>query len=244
MNVNIQIRKSKGGKLTVSLRELYDYLGHHSSNWSTWSKRNIVNNDFAIENVDYRGFVVTKSGNETTDYEVTINLAKKIAMMSRTEKGDQVREYFLECEKKAKGGMIPPAQLSKLDILKMAITSEEERLRLEEENKVLQPKAAFYDAVADSKDNLDMSAVAKLLDFPNMGRNNLFKFLKSQQILRENNEPYQRYMQYFHIIEQKFESKGETHINIKTLVTQKGVDFIRKKLEQYQITIEAMNKAS
>ena len=48
------------------------------------------------------GFVIMTNGNETTDFAVTIDLAKKLAMQVRTEKGEMVRNYFLECEKRLK----------------------------------------------------------------------------------------------------------------------------------------------
>ncbi|MNW68491.1 Phage antirepressor protein KilAC domain protein [compost metagenome] len=50
-----------------------------------------------------------------------------------------------------------------------------------------------------------------------------------------NNQPYQRYVDsgYFRVIEQKYmKPDGSTNINIKTLVYQKGLDFIRRTLEK------------
>jgi phage antirepressor YoqD-like protein len=45
-----------------------------------------------------------------------------------------------------------------------------------------------------------------------------------------NNRPYQKYIDsgYFRVIEQKYMKNGEEHINFKTLVYQRGLDFIRK----------------
>jgi hypothetical protein len=42
------------------------------------------------------------SGNETQDFALTLDFAKRLAMMAKTEKGESVRLYFLACEKKAK----------------------------------------------------------------------------------------------------------------------------------------------
>lgn len=100
----------------------------------------------------------------------------------------------------------------------------------------LKPKAEFFDAVTDSKDAFDMKNVANVLDM-GIGRNNLFKFLRDQKILMSDNRPYQDYIDrgYFRVIEQKYDKGyGETGISIKTLVFQKGVDFIRKRLLQCQ----------
>lgn len=108
--------------------------------------------------------------------------------------------------------------------------------RLAVENQELKPKAEFFDAVTDSKDAFDMKNVANVLDM-GIGRNNLFKFLRDQKILMSDNRPYQDYIDrgYFRVIEQKYDKGyGETGISIKTLVFQKGVDFIRKRLLQCQ----------
>lgn len=97
----------------------------------------------------------------------------------------------------------------------------------------MKPKEDFYDAVTDSKDAIDIGSVSKVLNFPNMGRNKLFSFLREHSVLMNNNVPYQRYIDagYFRVIETAFEiSSGNTIVNTKTLVYQKGVDFIRKLL--------------
>ncbi len=232
----IEIRKSEGGKNTVSLRELYEFLNLDKSHWSRWVRMNITGNSFATENVDYKGFAIMAKGNKTTDYEITLELAKKIAMMANTKEGNQVREYFIDCEKKAKESQtFDPAKLSRIDILHMALDSESKRLELEAENKELRPKAEFYDAVTNSNSDLDMGQVAKVLNYKGFGRTNLFRFLREQKVLKSNNEPYQRFVDsgYFRLIEQRFVRDDHTHINVKTIVLQKGVDFIRRKVDSY-----------
>lgn len=109
------------------------------------------------------------------------------------------------------------------------------RKELEVEKQVNAPKIEFYDAVAGSKDAIEMQYVAKVLSIKGMGRNNLFEFLRNKGILDRNNIPYQRYIDqgYFRTIEQKWHTPtGETKINIKTLVYQKGIDFIRKLIKE------------
>lgn len=94
------------------------------------------------------------------------------------------------------------------------------------------PKAEFFDAVAESKDAIDLGSAAKVLNM-GMGRNGLFDFMRENAILMPNNQPYQKYIDqgYFRTIEQKYtKPDGTTCINIKTLVYQKGLDFIRKQL--------------
>jgi|WetSurMetagenome_2_1015567.scaffolds.fasta_scaffold00725_2 phage antirepressor YoqD-like protein len=96
-----------------------------------------------------------------------------------------------------------------------------------------QPKVDFFDAVADSKDAMDMSNVAKILDC-GMGRNQIFDILRNSGVLQQNNVPYQKFVDagLFRVVEQKYStSDGSVHINIKTLVYQKGIDYIRKVIK-------------
>ena len=99
---------------------------------------------------------------------------------------------------------------------------------------VQQPKVEFFDAVAESKTAIEMKLIANTLHFKNVGRNKLFCILREQGILNSGNVPYQRYIDcgYFRTIEQKYTvPSGETRINIKTLVYQRGLDYIRKMLK-------------
>lgn len=110
MNELIKVTE-KDGKQIVSARELYLLLGHDPSNYARWSKSNIVENPYAIENEDWVAVVMgdeleNQNVNPTKDYAISITMAKKIAMMSKTEKGNLIRDYFIECEKQAKTNAI------------------------------------------------------------------------------------------------------------------------------------------
>lgn len=106
------------------------------------------------------------------------------------------------------------------------IEAQQKRLEMQ------QPKVDFFDAVAESKTAIDIKAVANTLHFKNIGRNKLFEILRNKKILMGNNLPYQKYVDcgYFRTIEQKYTTSDGVKINIKTLVYQKGMDFIRKTL--------------
>ena len=96
----------------------------------------------------------------------------------------------------------------------------------------MKPKAEFFDAVADSRTAISMNEVSKVLGIKGYGRNNLFEFLRNNGILDRWNVPYQRYIDcgWFRVIEQKYTRRGEPCVTTKTLVYQKGVDAIRKKI--------------
>lgn len=125
--------------------------------------------------------------------------------------------------------LTPALKLKKaLDLAQEAY--EEEIALLKAKNQELQPKADFYDAVTSSKDTCDMAEVAKILNFKNIGRNKLYEILRNKGVLQNSNIPYQKYIDngYFRVIETKWcEPSGDVHINLKTLVFQRGIDFIR-----------------
>lgn len=105
---------------------------------------------------------------------------------------------------------------------------------LTKENAIMKPKAAFYDRVTDSRDAIQIGDAAKVLNM-GVGRNQLFEFLRGIKVLMADNMPYQKYINrgYFRVIEQEYEKpSGETGVSTKTLVYQKGLDFIRKKLQE------------
>lgn len=94
----------------------------------------------------------------------------------------------------------------------------------------MKPKAEFFDAVANSKTAVAIGDVANALGIKGIGRNKLFEILRDKKVLKDDNQPYRQFIDkgYFRVIEQKFQKNGETVINFKTLVYQKGIDYIRK----------------
>lgn len=86
------------GKLTVSARELYFALELNKTHWKRWYEKNIINNEFFVEARDWVGFAIMANGNETIDFTITLEMAKHLAMMSRTKKSHEIRNYFIDCE--------------------------------------------------------------------------------------------------------------------------------------------------
>lgn len=131
---------------------------------------------------------------------------------------------------------VPEEQKTIIEGLLVGIEERQNKINaLSDENAAMKPKADFFDAVADSKDAIEMGKVAKVLNYKNIGRNKLFEILRKKKIIMDNNIPYQKYVDngWFRTIEQKYSlPNGETRISIKTLVYQKGVDYIKKVLDK------------
>lgn len=119
-----------------------------------------------------------------------------------------------------------------IEALRALADAEEEKERLALENEEMKPKADFYDDVTGSSDTIEIGEVAKVLNC-GIGRNKLFDFLRKEKVLMKNNIPKQHFVDegYFRVIETKYtKPNGDVSINLKTVVYQKGVDYIRKRL--------------
>ena len=118
------------------------------------------------------------------------------------------------------------------------LKAEREKRALAERTLQLQaPKVEFFDAVASSKDAIPIGHAAKVLNM-GIGRNRLFEHLRQRGVLMNDNIPYQEYIDrgYFRTIEQKYTTpNGETKISIKTLVYQRGLEYIRKTLADSKV---------
>lgn len=210
---------------TVSARSIYKEL-EVEKRFSAWFE---TNSQGFVEGEDFTSVptsTVVNNGavRELEDYQCSLDMAKHICLMSRTEKGKQCRQYLIDIEK----AWNTPEQ-----ILARALKVADQTINsLNNKIETMKPKAEFFDAVTDSKDAIPMASVAKVLDM-GIGRNKLFGILREEKILQSDNIPYQEYIdrEYFRVVEQKYDKPyGEIGINIKTLVFQKGVEFIRKLL--------------
>lgn len=136
------------GNNAVSARELYTFLGYDLSQWKRWYTKNIVNNEFAFENEDYEVFDIMsnteKGGRPTKDFALSIPFAKKLSMQSKTQKGEDARNYFLDCESKSK-----QKPLSQLEIIAQSaqILLEQDRklTEISEKQKEMQDKISVLE---------------------------------------------------------------------------------------------------
>ena len=148
----------------------------------------------------------------------------------------EVTQIKLAIENHSKvNALTPKTNLEKQLIIQQAMQYQAEMIE-ELQNKVarLEPAAEFAYQICSSKDAIDIGNCAKVLN-RNIGRNNLFEFLRNRKILQQDNIPYQKYIDngYFRVIETKYTiPSGETKISLKTLVLQKGVAYINKLLRE------------
>lgn len=110
--IEIALGVDENGMTTA--KKLYEYLELAPQHYSRWTKTNIIDNEFAEENVDYWAFTINGEwgGQATTDYKLTSRFAKKLSMTQKNVRGEEAREYFTRLEEKSKEDAINRKQLS------------------------------------------------------------------------------------------------------------------------------------
>jgi anti-repressor protein len=226
MNELIKI-ETRNEKQYINAKELYEKLGLNKSNWSRWSKNNIEENIYFKENEDYIGFFIMTNGNITKNYWLSLEMAKHLCAQTNTEIAYEYREYLFKVEQ----AWNTPEMIIKRALEFANRKAEEATQKLLENNH----KIEFYDEVTESKNALAMDKVAQILDFKNLGRNKLFNILRENDILKNDNSPYQTFVDrgWFRLIETKFtKPNGDTCVNYKTVVYQKGIEGISNLLKK------------
>lgn len=86
----------------TSLKNLYTFLEINPSHYSRWCKKNIIENPFATEGIDYipirHDGENHNGGRPSYDYKLTSDFAKQLSMTVKNERGQQARQYFIACE--------------------------------------------------------------------------------------------------------------------------------------------------
>lgn len=115
---------------TVNARYLHHFL-EVAKDFSNWIKaqidraRLVEGRDFVTAEQSAQKGGMASGGRPRTDYHLTLDAGKHVAMMSGTDKGFEVREYFLECERRSKAlAPKPPAELSRMELIQIAMDAE------------------------------------------------------------------------------------------------------------------------
>lgn len=224
---------------TVSARELHEGL-EISERFQSWFNRQL---QYGFEeNTDYVGCKEfnTLARQELQDYKISIDMAKQICMIQRTDKGKQYRQYFLDLEKAwntpeqvmARALKIANNEIEKLKTDNRVLIADTERMK---------PKEIFADAVSSSKDSCLIGDLAKIIcqNGHKIGQKRLFEWMRTNGYLikggSSKNMPTQKAMELklFEVKETTITNPdGSIRITKTTKVTGKGqVYFVNKFAE-------------
>lgn len=106
--MNTQLIPVFAGELAGASTQLVDARSLHSflkvdSHFKDWIARRIEEYEF-IDGKDFCSYLSKTKGRSTKNYSLSIEMAKELGMIERSEKGRQIRRYFLEMEQIAKAG--------------------------------------------------------------------------------------------------------------------------------------------
>lgn len=238
MNELIQVNYDNQDRPTVSGRELYQVLDIKTE-YMKWFQR-MCEYGFEEEK-DFSSFLTESTGGRpSTDHQLTIDMAKEIAMIQRNEKGKQVRQYFLEVERRWNNPASIMARALKLANNQL-LEAKQNISQLENKIEADKPKVLFAEAVSVSDTCILIGDLAKILKQNGVetGQKRLFETLRNDGFLIKRkgldyNSPTQRSMEQglFEIKETAItHSDGHVTINKTTKVTGKGqIYFINKFL--------------
>lgn len=240
MNELISVTLNDNHEPVVSGRQLHEAL-EVKTKYADWFNRMIdygfaENQDFLLlKNEQQTG----RGGHNKVDHIIKLDMAKEIAMIQRTERGKQVRQYFIQIEKDFN---------SPEKIMARALLMADQKVhKLEAQIEADRPKVLFAEAVSASHTSILVGELAKLLkqNGVDMGANRLFNWLRAHGYLikrngRDWNMPTQKSVEMGLIrVKETSITHADGHITVsKTpLVTGKGQQyFINKFLNQEYLT--------
>ena len=232
-------------EVTMSSPEIVDFINIHRKEVATAEKpyKELRHDDFMrkVPNVLGEGhapkFIGTQNyGNNNTRhiYNFPKREACLMAMSYSYELQAQVFDRMTAMEEALKAQK--PVELSRMDLIQLALAAEQENIALKQHVAVLEPKAKGLDRIADCTNVLGIRESAKVLK---VGQNKLVQYLLDHKVVyRDQHGKIQAYQKsvdqkLIHVVTSAprlFESGEKVFTQVK--LTQKLITRIAKWLEQ------------
>lgn len=239
------IKRGTEGDEWWSARDLMPMLGY--SKWQRFDaaidrakESASVNGDAVTSNFTAATKVTDASGPDQADYRLTRYACYLVAMNGDPRKPEiaAAQTYFAVKTREAETApAFDPSKLSRLDVLRMALESEEQRLQLEAKVAEDAPKVEAYDTFMTADGDFSIGVVAKMLG---LGQNTLYARLRDENILitggRQHNVPYQQYAHHFRVVTRTYDNGKQTRVSHTTYVVPSGVEWLRKFLKMHAIS--------
>lgn len=204
----------------------------------------IRQNTSDLEEFGLLDFKSESTGGRPTEYAM-LNEQQSTLLLTYMRNNDVVREFkkrlvkaFFELAQQRQAPAVE--NLSRLEILQLAMQSEEERLRLEQEKRQLEhqleeeaPRVAFAKQVEIAQDAISVAQAAKILG---TGQRRLFAFLRQIGWVSRRNEPYQTKIEAGYLDVKLGSWEHPNHglqQSVTALVTGKGLAKLQKLWSQH-----------
>ena len=206
---------------TVNARELHEFL-EVKTRFNDWIANRIREYGFS-ENVDFVSFTQNlvkppSGGRPSKDYHISLDMAKELSMVERNTKGKEARQYFIECERKAK-------QTATLDLnspsqLRGLLSNYAERTEIAEAKVIeFEPKALAFDRLDAAEGSYTVRPASKILGVPE-----------------------KKLIQWFQSSGWAFRSGGKGPL--QAYVAKRNVGYLDHKLHSYQVASTGEQKTS
>lgn len=238
MNELIRVTYDREQRPTVMGRDLHEALGIRTA-YKDWFPR-MCEYGFT-EGTDFCSILSESTGGRPgMDHQLTIEMAKEICMIQRTEIGKRCREYFLELERRWNSPEAIMARALQFANNQLALVTEQKNRLLEttavqaQQIAEMKPKASYYDVVLACKDLLSITKIAKDYGWSAKKMN---EWLKEKHIQFRQGDIWLLYQKY---AERGYTSTkthvhlgrdGEPHTTVHTYWTQAGRLFIYQMMK-------------
>lgn len=229
------------GNTAVSLRDLHEFL-EVSTKLKDWAPRMF---DYGfVEGQDYVEVSLKNEqnpfgGRPARNWAITLDMAKELSMIQRTDKGKQARQYFIEVEKQAKAA-VPSGP----ELLALAVVEAQKVIEAKDQHiAALEPKASAWDSIVSSAGSWSYNDAAKVLCESGeiqIGEKRLVNRLVAWGYLYRDHKrrphTYQRYLEQglFVVKARTYQDQVTGEIRESSApqvrITGKGLHLIRKRL--------------
>ena len=232
MNELIEIKVNENQEPIVSGRMLHEFL-EVKTQYKDWFPR-MVEYGF-IEGLDFSSILSESTGGRPKqDHAIKLDMAKEIAMIQRTERGKQARQYFIQVEKDYNSPekiMARALQIAQQELSTLRLENAIKDQQIAE----LKPKADYMDMILKNKSLLTITQIAK--DY-GMSGNAMNKILRQLGVQYKQSGQWFLYSKYHHLGYTSSEtvdivrSDGKRDVKMNTKWTLKGRIFLYKLLKE------------
>lgn len=229
----IHISYDDNDKPTVSGRELHEAL-EVETRYNDWFPRMCENYDFAESKDFYSILSKSTGGRPATEHMLTLNMAKELCMVQRTEKSKAIRQYFIAVEEAWNTPEAVMARALKFADTRLIQAKEEiQHLQLQVssltvENQIMKPKADYFDDLVDRNLLTNIRDTAKELGIK---QKKFVDFLLTNKYLYRDKKsklkPYAKHVETGLFAVKEFSNQSTGYVDNQTLITPKGRETFR-----------------